>query len=461
MERFDSAGALLAPSVPVAMPAATVDQRWRVLQAPPGAVVPSEAERIASLESYQIMDTPPEEAYDNLVRWASQLLDVPIAVLNLLDAHRMWAKAVVGLPPIDMPRYLSICADVVALDAPVVVEDILEHPRYAAAAELFLPLGMRSYLGVPIVGRDGLALGTMCIVGHGPRRVTARDIGTLTALAQQAGALLDLRRNEVRTGLAPQGSTCDRLVPDAHDPRMLRRAVRRDEFVPYFQPVVDLAADRVIGYEALVRWMHPTLGTLTPDRFLPAFEASELILSLDDRVLNHALAALSRLRRRCDAAGRHVAVNVSGRELTKPGLAARVAAALERHAMCPADLAIEVTETTETNPVIRRAELLQLRELGVGVLIDDYGSGYANTCAMLDTPATGVKIDRSIVSRIASDERARVVLAGVTAEAMALGLEVIAEGVEDHRTARIAADCGVQLAQGYAFGRPAPESDIC
>ena len=265
MEPLDSAGALMTPPLPSppsspqpTTPEAVASERCRVFAGPPGALVPAEAERLASLHSYQIMDTEPEEAYDNLVRWAADMLDVPIAALNLLDADRMWAKAVVGLPKIDMPRDVSICTDVVALDAPVVVEDILEHPRYAKTAEIFIPNGLRTYVGVPIVGRDGLALGSLCIACPGPRPVSARDISMLTALAKQASALLDLRRNEVRTGLAPRGSAFDRLVADAHDPRMLRGAVRRDEFVPYFQPVVDLRTDRVVGYEALVRWTHPT-----------------------------------------------------------------------------------------------------------------------------------------------------------------------------------------------------------
>ena len=416
-----------------------------------------EAERLASLRSYDIMDTGREAPYDDLTAWAAALLNAPMAALNLVEANRTWPKASVGLQPGSLPRHLTMCSEVVALDAPVAIPDLLEHARYRPLTDRF---GVRSYVGVPVVGRDGLVLGTICIADVVPRRDTGRDVTVLTALARHAGALLELRRNERRAGLAPLGSTCDRLVPDAHDPRKLRRAVAADEFVPYFQPVVDLACERVVGYEALVRWAHPSLGILTPDRFLPAFEAGELIVSLDARVLDRALCQLSRLRGQSGGPDRHVAVNVSGRELTKPGLADRVAEALGRHAMSPADLVIEVTETTETNPVVRQAELRQLLDLGVDVLIDDYGSGYANTCAMLETPATGVKIDRSIVSRVAVDHRARLLLAGVTGAATRLGLTVIAEGVEDVATARIAGDCGVHRAQGYVFGRPVPAAEI-
>lgn len=423
-----------------------------------GLLLPElEMERLASLRSYEILDSSPETAYDNLVGWASALLGAPFVALNLVDADRAWAKAGIGLPRASLPRHLTICSEVVAMDAPIAIADLRQHPGYGYITDAF---GLLSYVGVPITGRDGLVLGTLCIADVAPRPDMQRDVTVLTGLAQHAGALLELRRNEGRAGLAPQGSACDKLVADAHDPRKLRRALAADEFVPYFQPVVDLSRERVVGYEALVRWAHPTLGVLSPDRFLPAFEAGELILSLDARVLERALGDLAQLRGPAGTAERHVAVNVSGRELTAPGLADRVAEALTRHAMAPGDLVIEVTETTETNPVIRQAELRRLLDLGVGVLIDDYGSGYANTCAMLETPATGVKIDRSIVSRVVDSQRARLLLAGVTGAATRLGLTVIAEGVEDLQTARIAADCGVHRAQGYAFGRPAPAADV-
>jgi EAL domain-containing protein (putative c-di-GMP-specific phosphodiesterase class I)/GAF domain-containing protein len=440
--------------------AGAVTEAERVLRDARGVLTgPCEAERLSSLHSYDIMDTPAEPAYDDLVRLAAAVLDAPAAYLNLVDADRQWGKAVAGADSVSLARELSICSDVVALDAPVVVEDVAEHPRYRLLADVLIPLGVRSYVGVPVAGRDGLPLGALCVTDSVPRRATAPDIAMLTVLARQAGAQLDLRRNEGRTGLAPRGSAHGRLIADAHDPRRLRRALHDDEFEPYFQPVVDLGDERVVGHEALVRWAHPALGILTPDRFLPAFETSEMILSLDGRVLDRSLAALSRLRRQPGAADRHVAVNISGRELNRPGLADRVAAALQRHAMGPDALVVEVTETTETDPDVRRRELLRLLDLGVGVLIDDYGSGYANTYALLDTPASGVKIDRSIISRISADERARLLLAGVTRAAIGLGLYVIAEGVEDRETARVAADCGVRLAQGYAFGHPTPELD--
>lgn len=435
-----------------------VREAERVLRHARGMLIPPyEAERLASLWSYDVMDSAGEDAYDDLVRLAAVQLGAPIAFLSLVDADRQWSKAVVGLPSLSMPREAAICSDVVALDAPVVVEDVQRHPRYRRLAAG--PPAIGSYVGVPIVGRDGLPLGALCVVDFVARRVTAADVAALRVLARQVAALLDLRRNESRTGLAPRGSASDHLVADAHDPRRLRRALRGDEFVPYLQPVYDLVRDRVAGYEALVRWEHPELGVLTPDRFLPAFESSEMIVSLDALVLDRALAALGRLRRRPGATDRHVAVNVSGRELTRPGLVGRVADALARHRTAAGSLLIEVTETTEADPHVRRTELLRLRDMGVGVLIDDYGSGYANAAALLDTPATGVKIDRSIISRIADDERARLLLSSITDTATGLGLYVIAEGIEDETMARIARGCGVRLAQGYAYGRPAPEAD--
>lgn len=432
-----------------------------ILRSSRGVLLPAlEGERLASLRSYQIVDSSPEEPYDHLVRWAAALLDAPMASLTLVESTRQWFKAFVGFPSDSTPRRLSMCSDVVALDVPVVIEDTLSHPRYSDWENVAGSPHVRSYAGVPIVGRDGLPLGALCVADVRPRQVSADDVAQLEALAAQASALLDLRRNESRLGLAARGTPHDRLVAEAHDPRSLRKALGEGQFVPYFQPVVHLTEGRVVGYEALVRWSHPRLGVLGPDRFLPAFEAGDMILPLDVSVLDKALATLGRLQRRPDSAGLHVAVNISGRELAIPGLADRVSAAMACQGASPENLIIEVTETTETDPVVRRGELRRLRDIGVGVLIDDFGSGYANTSALLDTPATGVKIDRSIVNRISHDVRARRVLTSTAATARDLGLDVIAEGVEDLETARVVAECGIQLAQGFAFGPAVPESAL-
>lgn len=129
-----------------------------------------------------------------------------MAFLNSVEDDRQWSKAVVGTTSLSLPRESSICSDVVTLDAPVVVHDVTRHPRYRLVADVLLPLGVRSYAGVPVAGRDGLPLGALCTADHVPRRAGPAGVAALSVLARQAGALLDLRRNRGphRAGAAGQ-----------------------------------------------------------------------------------------------------------------------------------------------------------------------------------------------------------------------------------------------------------------
>ncbi|WP_165865690.1 sensor domain-containing phosphodiesterase [Vallicoccus soli] len=414
---------------------------------------PQELERLASLRSYAILDSTPEPVYDRLVQLAATLLHAPMAALSFVDSDRQWHKASVGPLQASAARSASICSDVVAVEQSLVVPDTHRHPRYRELSSVIGAPGIRAYAGVPVIGRDGLALGALCVLDTTPRHYGPTELQTLTALAEQAAALLDLRRSDEQQGLAPLGTSEDRLVAEARDPRALRRALTRGEFTAHFQPIVRLHDDQVVGHEALARWQHPQHGLLTPERFLPAFETGELICALDAAVLEHALNALPRLRATASAP-LHVAVNLSARELTAPGAAARVLAALDRHDLPSSCLAVEVTESAMSKPLIRDRELRQLRERGITVLLDDYGTGYANLLALLDTPATGLKLDRSLVSRIASDRRARRLLGRVAAAGRDLGLTTVAEGVEDRSTASLLRELDVDLAQGYFYGRP-------
>lgn len=237
----------------------------------------------------------------------------------------------------------------------------------------------------------------------------------------------------------------------------LRRAIANDEFVVYLQPVVELPTRRVGAYEALVRWEHPTRGTLAPDAFVPPAEELGLIDQIDRMVVHQTVRLLAAYPN-----ARPIAVNLSARTFADPDLVTWLAAEIETFAIEPDRLTIEVTETVlmdQTGTTARQIEAL--RSLGVPIMIDDFGTGYSSLSYLQTFSVDGVKIDRSFVARLGEDRRADAIVAAVFHMAEALELVVVAEGIEtDTQSQRMvalrdAASSVPLLGQGYLFGRPA------
>jgi sensor c-di-GMP phosphodiesterase-like protein len=180
---------------------------------------------------------------------------------------------------------------------------------------------VRANAGVPLIGRDGLALGTLCVVDLRTRWFTAEQLGALASLVEQAVALMELRRNDVMQGRA--------AVTDTHplrDPLRLRQALDDGELVPWFQPTVDLATGRPHGLEALLRWHHPELGVQPAHAFLPAIESTGLMLPVGRHVLRSSLRVLADLRaQRKVSPSFGMSVNVSAVQRHHPPGAARAA----------------------------------------------------------------------------------------------------------------------------------------
>ena len=206
----------------------------------------------------------------------------------------------------------------------------------------------------------------------------------------------------------------------------LRGALDRDEIVAYFQPQYDSLTGALTGYEALARWHHPVHGTVPPDRFIPLAEADGLIAGLGAEMLEQACRFADLV-----AAGRplRMEVNVSVEQLRIHGLAEGVRRLLDEYPHRTWSLTVEVTESALVlDHGLARAELEQLRDLGVGVSIDDFGSGYSSLSRLRDLPATELKIDRSFVHR--EDAVGTSLLTAIVALAGSLGLLVVAEGIE-------------------------------
>ncbi len=235
----------------------------------------------------------------------------------------------------------------------------------------------------------------------------------------------------------------------------LRRAIARREFMPYFQPIVDLADARVVGYEALLRWQHAERGLMGPADFLAVAEDSGSIELIDWQIYERVLAAIPELAN----ASHYVSLNVSARHFRSPYLAERLLELLDAYKVSADRIRIEVTEgALLENPDQARLTMLRLRDAGVLCALDDFGTGYSSLSYLHRFPLYGLKIDRSFVADLNAElsGSSAAVVRAIRALAGSLNMEVIAEGIENavQRDALLRLDC--RLGQGYLFARPAP-----
>jgi diguanylate cyclase (GGDEF)-like protein len=273
-----------------------------------------------------------------------------------------------------------------------------------------------------------------------------------------------LRRADVAMYVAKRGNSGYALYTadqDQHSPMRLalvaelRRAIDQDELSLYFQPKVCLVTGKVTCAEALVRWEHPRHGLLNPDLFVPIAEQTGLIRPLSSWVLDAALRQVNRWRH--DGLDLAVAVNLSMRNLHDPEIADMIRQLLTRWGVPPAYLNIEITESSLMADAARAMEVLgRLRAMGVGVSIDDFGTGYSSLSYLKRLPVHELKIDKSFVAHMASDENDLAIVRSTVGLAHDLGLTVVAEGVEDQATWDLLVALGCDVAQGYFISRPLP-----
>ena len=239
----------------------------------------------------------------------------------------------------------------------------------------------------------------------------------------------------------------------------LRRAVEQGELSLLYQPQFDLRTGQIVGAEALVRWLHPQRGVISPDEFLPLVRGHQLMAPITEFVLNQALDDA----KRWSAAGLDlpVAINLSATAVAIPDLPGRIEKALEARGLAASTLVIEITEDLflEDSASARRI-LLSLRENGVSIAIDDFGSGYSALWYLRDLPVDKVKLDRSFIAPIASDPKAAAVTRAVIDLAHVLLLTTVAEGVEDETTAQLLRLYGCDVVQGYLYSPPVTAEEI-
>lgn len=232
----------------------------------------------------------------------------------------------------------------------------------------------------------------------------------------------------------------------------LRLAHGLDQLVVHYQPIVDLTGSRLVGLEALLRWQHPELGLIGPDAFLDIAHATGLIVPIGQWVLREATRQVARWSERSPLS---VSVNVAPQQLRRPDFAHSVAEVLQETGLAPDLLRLEITESvTATDGVASLHHLNLLRALGVSLAIDDFGTGESSLASLRRYPIDTIKIDRGFVARADQDPEAAAVVRAVIGVGHALGLTVIAEGVETEGERDLLRFLGCDLAQGFLFGRP-------
>jgi diguanylate cyclase (GGDEF)-like protein/PAS domain S-box-containing protein len=252
---------------------------------------------------------------------------------------------------------------------------------------------------------------------------------------------------------------------DQYSPRRLalmgelRRAIDHEQLRLYYQPKIDLKTRRVVGVEALVRWQHPEYGFIPPDQFIGPAERTGQIRPLTQWVLETALRQCQAWRRSGIEIG--VSVNLSARNLQEAGLVERVAELLQRAGGAPNRLALEITESAiMADPNIAMEVLTRLSQMGVRLSIDDFGTGYSSLSYLKRLPVDEIKIDKSFVIGMESDENDAVIVRSTIDLAHNLGLKVIAEGVENQTLWEKLSALGCDEAQGYYMSRPLPMEEV-
>ncbi|MGN8244617.1 putative bifunctional diguanylate cyclase/phosphodiesterase [Cellulomonas soli] len=326
------------------------------------------------------------------------------------------------LPAVPEVVGVTVAGSIVAvLEQPFAVEGRLLHTSASIGVAVVQPGG-----DVQVAMRDAdLAMYAAKAAGSGAVRVFERP------LLERAQSRLEL---------------------ESH----LRRAVEREELVVEYQPIVDLRTGEVASVEALVRWHHPLWGVVPPDRFIPAAESTGTIVGIGEWVLRRAcqdVVLLNRGRSRPLA----VTVNVSVRQAQDGGFAETVRRALADSELPPECLVLEVTESLVMDSSAAAAATVdELHALGIALSIDDFGAGHSSLVRLRALPVRELKIDGELVRNIDADATTRPIVTAIVALGRALGLAVIAEGVEEPAQLAAVRGLGCDLAQGYLLARPSP-----
>lgn len=319
----------------------------------------------------------------------------------------------------------------------------------------------------------GVMLGELAVIDSGTRTASALAVEDTELIVVTREQLSDrIVRADPVLGLVVR-QILGHLRREIHDPppivpeetltldRMrlegdLSGAVARGEFESWYQPVVDLEARSIAGFEALIRWRHPTRGLVSPATFVPLAEDSGLIVSIGHWMLQEACRALRRVDEVCGHDRTFMCVNVSCRQLEAPGYARQVAQVLTAEGVAPGRVHLEVTEgLLITSPAAREA-LHACKQVGVRLSLDDFGTGYSSLAYLNELPFDLIKIDRSFAPKLVGDGQGPKLVRAMLGLAELLDRGAITEGIETAEQRDALRALGGRLCQGFYFARPAP-----
>jgi diguanylate cyclase len=299
-----------------------------------------------------------------------------------------------------------------------------------------------------------------------PARIAGLSMDLTIAFGVEVGSGRSIANRLASALVAADEAAHDGLKWKYHDPETLENAswklsmlsqldeaIDRGEVWVAYQPKLDIATKRIIGAEALARWTHPDKGPIAASEFVAAAEQHNRIGKLTDFVLEQAVRAAAQINKR--GTEFEIAVNLSARLLGDKGFTLRLSALLARHGLAPNFLTLELTETAAVAGSGEGLEMItRLRDLGINIAIDDYGTGLSTLDYLKKIPANEIKIDQSFVKGIADNRSDRLMVQSTIGLAHSLGRKVVAEGVEHRDILDLLVEMGCDIAQGFAIGRP-------
>ena len=305
----------------------------------------------------------------------------------------------------------------------------------------------------------GLASGGLVLDSRDPERTVEdqsadlmrqADLAMYAAKADGGGRLVEFRA-ELQEAMLERLTLQDEIT----------QALINEDFTLAYQPVLDLATQRLVAVEALVRWHHAERGDISPARFIPIAEHSGAIVELGLWVLEQACLDLQLWDELCPGNDLRISVNISARQLRDRSVGPQIARVLHRSRVDPRRLVLEVTESLLMDDgEAATATLWQLRALGIRIAVDDFGTGYSSLSRLVDLPLDDLKIDRSFIAELDRSDAGATIVNAAIAMAHGLGLKVVAEGVETDDQLGFLLDAGCDHGQGYLFSAPVPQDAV-
>ena len=241
----------------------------------------------------------------------------------------------------------------------------------------------------------------------------------------------------------------------------IQNALHNEQFTLAYQPQVEFRNGNLVGFEALIRWNSPVLGAIRPDVFIPIAEKSGQILEIGEWVIKQACADLDRIHAK-GLKDCHMAINLSSVQLHEQDIVELTMSTLFERGLKPKDVHLELTETALIrNPLVAEQKIVALDDAGVEIWLDDFGTGYASLSMLRKFPIKGLKIDKSFIDGVATNDQDFTICSAIIAMAQRLGLGVVAEGIESEIQMQIMAQLGCNRAQGYMISKPESFDNVC